>query len=63
MKLQILLVGSIYTDADKDEQQSGGSFRNAYVTSLKIYFVQIRTYNVSQSIYESCICRSFLDCC
>ncbi|CBI30533.3 hypothetical protein VitviT2T_012288 [Vitis vinifera] len=29
----VLLVGSIYNDAEKDEEQSGGSFRNAYVIS------------------------------
>lgn len=32
-------MGSIYNDAEKDEEQSGGSFRNAYVMSLKTYFV------------------------
>ena len=42
IKLQILLMGSIYNDAEKDEQQSRGSFTNAYVTSLKTYFVWIR---------------------
>lgn len=32
-------MGSIYNDAEKDEEQSRGSFRNAYVMSLKTYFV------------------------
>lgn len=36
---QVLLVGSLTIETEKDEQQSGGSFRTAYVMTIAMCFL------------------------